>query len=359
MTDSETVKSVPKSEILQLRNYGVINLDEQKWPPEMEPFIKDVITRLRPEETPSADKIWKALSSAKEATSEADMANILTPLLMFSQENGSGDGEKYVWLGSDVYLNAKYVEHPTRKDLNLKQPKPDRLNGYVSNKKTHAGVLKPAFSMEEELTIGDMVEPIHDDILFPWFSAEFKKYSGRSLAWAILQNQRAGVAAVNLYRAFFAKAGVEVEQKDTAHFTIACDTEIVVLYIHWYNGSGIHYTKRFFKADLGGYGPWGGKSEQMVEIKKVFRNILEWAIEPRLSLIKHAISVFDQGPAVAPQGKGKGKATCSDSSGLKSGKAASTSSSANPKGRGRGQPPKQQQDAPPLRRSNRLQSAGK
>ncbi|KAJ4989586.1 hypothetical protein SVAN01_04963 [Stagonosporopsis vannaccii] len=295
MTDSGSIKSTSKSEIQKLQNYGLVDLTELEWPPVIAQFVRDVLMKPRPHETPSADKIWQVLPAAREASSEADMATILAPLLMFRpQDFNTGSGEKSVSLCSDILLNKKYVEHPSRGDLSLSQPKPDRVNGYVSNWKTHGGVLTPAFTSAEERVLREMAELLHPDALCAWLSGEFKNNSGRSLHWAFLQDCRAGVAAVNHNREFFASAGVVVKEQDTAHFTIACDAENVVLHIHWYGDDNLHYVKRIFKADLRNNGPWGGKSAQMVEMRKILRNILEWAMGPRLNMIKDAIKTLCQ-----------------------------------------------------------------
>lgn len=272
--------------------YGVsIEGPDKLFPPAIEKFLAECVEMDRAIETPGARELHMIQPRANGAKSESASAEMLTKWLMFRDETDPrADGELFISLSHEACLNRYYVKHAIAK-YDLAQPKPDRANGYVSN--SYAGdVLTSPFDKDEEVIINDYMGPVlHDEALFAWLTGEFKSATGRSIKYAKFQCARNGVAACNYMRSFLQSADIVATEQDTIHFSLACDSTLAILYIHWIASDDTHIMKQVYGALLHAGNRHDTKSEGMVTMRKYLRNILEWATGPRLTRIKQAIKI--------------------------------------------------------------------
>ncbi|KAJ4989556.1 hypothetical protein SVAN01_04933 [Stagonosporopsis vannaccii] len=239
----------------------------------------------------------------------------------------------------------------------------DRIVGFAS---PTSGLKSPFVEAEWSIIQHHMVEGIHDEVHFPFMTAEFERAKGRSIHFADLQEACAGIAANNHMRDFLQKAGFAVTELDTVHFSITCDARVAALHLHWLDSSGFYCMKRIYVTLLAAPDHLGNINAGMVAMRGYIRNIVAWAKDVRLKRIKAAVAVV-QGLVDAEeakdqelQGKGRGKKT-SSSNLLRTGGGASSASGRTASSGGRTsehyQPTQQQQDGAAPRRSKRLKPA--
>jgi hypothetical protein len=129
-------------------------------------------------------------------------------------------------------------------------------------------------------------------IRFPFLTCEWKSpVANEGHAQATNQGARSGTAIVNYNHAFLEKAGFTPSVVETCHFSITCDMETAWLWIHWrmsVAGTVGHHMKKigqYFVRDL--HDP---TNASMIQMRCQLRNILDWAVGPRLSIFKTAIA---------------------------------------------------------------------
>jgi hypothetical protein len=127
-------------------------------------------------------------------------------------------------------------------------------------------------------------------VRFPFLTCEWKSYiAAEDHAQAELQCARGSSAIVNFNHQFFVGASYTPSAVVTCHFSVTCNMNTVHLYVHWrapIGEDGQYHMQRIgqhFLKDL--YNP---ENPGMAEFRGQLRNILEWALDKRLSNIKLA-----------------------------------------------------------------------
>jgi hypothetical protein len=95
---------------------------------------------------------------------------------------------------------------------------------------------------------------------------------------------------------------------DTIHFSMACDMYVVVINIHWredpLDGEG---DPNYFMEEVEGGLLY--KMRDMGVIRALLRNKLDWAMDPRLGVLKKAIVDVREGLGAKAGGKSEGTAS--------------------------------------------------
>lgn len=127
---------------------------------------------------------------------------------------------------------------------------------------------------------------------FPFLTTHWKSQKNfQSHFQAREEGALTGATIVNYLHEFFVKAGnFDPTYVETCHFSITCDLETVQLYIHWRNDMtpasefAVEYHMEpiavAFLRDI----------DQMTSMRKIIKNIFEYAIIERLDNIRDAIS---------------------------------------------------------------------
>lgn len=193
---------------------------------------------------------------------------------MIREENHDLGGERYISLASEMNLPKRYVQ---KKDsgLELSQPKPDRVNGYVSYRVQEAsgGQLKLPFTEQEHNIIREFFPSTEAE--FPWLTAQFKSAVGESLEVAKWQSAKDGVASINHLLDLFSSADKTVNELQTMHFSLACNAVTANLFFHWRDGNERYIIRRLHTANLRADSWVDEKNESMVLLRKYIRNLLE------------------------------------------------------------------------------------
>jgi hypothetical protein len=128
-------------------------------------------------------------------------------------------------------------------------------------------------------------------VRFPFLTCEWKSYIAvEDHAQAELQCARGSSAIVNFNHQFFVGALITPSVVDTCHFSVTCNMNTVHLYVHWRapaEKDGEYHMQRIsqqFLKDI--YKP---ENPGMAEFRSQLRNILDWALNKRLSNIRLAV----------------------------------------------------------------------
>ncbi|KAJ4365363.1 hypothetical protein N0V95_000510 [Ascochyta clinopodiicola] len=305
MTTS-SVSSKASTSLTALEQYGVIINDNVADPPIIQQFIRDVIEKEREHETPGARRLHMMQPIASVGSESAIIA-LIDKWLMFRDEEHDLGGEEHISLCHETNFAREYVQHQEAL-RSLPQPRPDRANSYVSYRRQNdtKGRLKSPFTREDEEIIRE--DTIHDVVLFPWLTAQFKNAIKGSLEEAKWQCARDGVASSNYLRKFFTRAGKPVNELTTMHWSLGCNGKHAELYYHWGDQHGRHHMKRFCSAELGATNLRDDRNQQMVYMRKCLRNLLEYVKTERLAKIKEVIHTIQSVCDEAAKAKGKGRA---------------------------------------------------
>lgn len=363
-----------QSDLQRLTQYGWTQLpDSGAFPGDLERFVNEVVQKDRSDETPGAGKLHNLHAKAKATRSEAKSAELIAKWLMPREADDDQGGEEFISACGESSFNIVYVKHATKPDLDLARPKPDRADGYVS-RTVMGGIIQSPFDEDEEMIIQRFTVPLlHDEALFAWLTAEFKSARGKGIYFGALQNARAGIAANNYMRDFLAQAGFVATELETAHFSLACDSNIVALHLHWVGSDNRYYMKQVYQAFLHSEDRYATRSESMVKMRRYLRNILDWATGDRLRMIKTAISAVKdrradgeeaakkraqtQAQAGAPAKRNMQQSGSSNSSRSRSGRSSTIASSGISQGRDQG-PPQSREPTRWLTRLNNDNGAG-
>jgi hypothetical protein len=175
----------------------------------------------------------------------------------------------------------------------LSQPKPDSCVGYVSRSDASATGVDAAFSCEEESILNDFV--LTKALYMPYLTAQWKAPSGAEGLYAA-QNQAArdGSVIVNyLYDLYSVAYGSTPSFVETCHFSLVCDMQYVEVWVHWREGI-VHYMEQLRCGAC--------RSEKdLLDVRKVIRNINDYAINERLSSIRSALQPFAAANKINPR----------------------------------------------------------
>ncbi|KAF2123679.1 hypothetical protein P153DRAFT_371493 [Dothidotthia symphoricarpi CBS 119687] len=296
-TTSDGGSSTTVDERAKLEAYGIFPTSDAALPPLLDTHVIDVIRRARDGPLSPAARLVARNQKRAQAANEATGISYLAPHLLFLGE--ADDGEPYVHRVKNCNLNRQFL--PSAPDAfihaqvgKLSQPQPDDAIGYIP---VHVAASSdvtncPLTRDEEAVIMRDLLTP---DLHFPFLTCQWKSAKGRDKHWhAMHQSARDGAAIINHLHAFYTEAGISPSVVDTCHFSLTCDFESAYLFVHWREDdqakSPTYHMKKIeqsFLRDL--HDP---NNPTMVCLRGRLRNILDFALGPRLDRIKATIPIL-------------------------------------------------------------------
>jgi hypothetical protein len=279
---------------MRLNAYGITTNGKNPIPLNLQKHITEVVKAAREAVTPSAARIAKKQPRARGMGEKAAIDLLCADLLF---EGEAEDEEEMIHSVPEVNLNRAYL--PLAPDMTvtadvgkLTQPRPDTVIAYITSQAAELADVKPALLLDEERALAKV--PLSGKLHFPFLTCQWKSQSGSETHYhASLQGARDGATIVRYLYEFYASTGCSPSNIDTCHFSITCDTLTAILFVHWRqinpaDGSSIQYCmKKIAQAFLD---PMDG-DEQLTNMRKYMRNILDFAVTTRLNKIKAAIQV--------------------------------------------------------------------
>ena len=128
---------------------------------------------------------------------------------------------------------------------------------------------------------------------FPFLTCQWKSPIGSHGQWhAQRQSARDGAAIVNYLHDFYTKAGFDPTVVDTCHWSVTCDMMTAMLWVHWRTfeaetGAVEHHMQMVDQQFLRAIDD--SENTAMVNFRRRLRNVLDYAVGPRLIKIKAAI----------------------------------------------------------------------
>jgi len=302
-TDASTKASVAELE-RQLHDYGIRIDSETSLPPELDKFIREVVEANRPGPYSPAAKHLARNAPAAQLLDEIAAMELLSPHLMFRNCHAE-NGDEFNTTYPEALFHAAYVTSPDDPDFALPQPKPDQTNGYITRAValTYKDEnLRLPFSEEEEnkLLSDTSNPPIHKHVLCPCYTLQGKS-SKVGLRLATLQCGRDGVAVNEYMHRLWQRAGLTPTVVESCHWSMACDTLQIVLYVHWRavgeDGKVKYHMQEVYGTRLQPFRKHDNENDQVVGIRKGLRNLLHYVQNDRLMRIKQVLKLIPKPPA--------------------------------------------------------------
>jgi hypothetical protein len=127
---------------------------------------------------------------------------------------------------------------------------------------------------------------------FPFLSCQWKSQKGgEGHCHASLQGARVGAAIVRSLLDLCQTAQHTPSIVDTAHFSLTTETDTAKLWVHWLESredGGADYHMELINQAF--WRPLTPRDTGMIDMRKMLRNILEYAVSTRLDNIKAAIA---------------------------------------------------------------------
>ncbi|PVH96089.1 hypothetical protein DM02DRAFT_570094, partial [Periconia macrospinosa] len=209
------------------------------------------------------------------------------------------DGEELIQVLPEVifarhWLPAAPDKWVERQYGALEQPRPDHAVGYITQQ--DANSMDPRSKAALERTEEDKIMRLDryastSHLHFPFLTCQWKSQkSGEGHYHASLQGARDGAAIVRNLHDFYRSAQHVTSIVDTAHFSLTTDTNSAKLWVHWLENAedrGADYHMELISQAF--LRPLTPRDTGMVDMRKMLRNILEYAVTERLNNIKDAI----------------------------------------------------------------------
>ncbi|KAF2800535.1 hypothetical protein K505DRAFT_228580 [Melanomma pulvis-pyrius CBS 109.77] len=263
-------------------------------PETLQKHIDEVVMDMQKPTTPSAARLARN-SRRTRGMNELQGKEMLARDLFFKTE--IDDGEELIQVLPEVMFDRHWLPAAPDKWVErqygaLEQLRPDHAVGYITQQDAHSmnPHSKAALERIEEgkITRHALTTQLH----FPFLTCQWKSQkSGEGHYHASLQGARDGAAIVRSLHDFYRTAQHSPSIVDTAHFSLTTDTDIVKLWVHWLetneNGGADYHMELVNQAFLR---PLTPRDTGMVDMRKMLRNILEYAVGARLHNIKAAIA---------------------------------------------------------------------
>ncbi|KAH6253406.1 hypothetical protein HBI38_219950 [Parastagonospora nodorum] len=301
-TASIDMVSVTIDDAKKLKAFNVFVPTLAKLPPLLDDFIARVVRKPRtPTDPPSpaAAMLYRQQPMASRAGESGGIELLVQHLLFAGEAQG---GERYIHRDAQATLSAKYLPEPPTPEVrnafkSLSTSVCDHAIGYVTSECAVNGEVSSVFTAAEEVNMDVYLPSVTSMVHFPFLTCEWKSYiAAEDHAQAELQCARGSSAIVNFNHQFFVGASCTPSAVDTCHFSITCNMNTVHLYVHWRAPTwkdGQYHMQRIgqqFLKDL--YHP---ENPGMAEFRGQLRNVLEWALDKRLSNIKLAMENIGAG----------------------------------------------------------------
>ncbi|KAF2000487.1 hypothetical protein P154DRAFT_434731 [Amniculicola lignicola CBS 123094] len=263
-------------------------------PETLRKHIDDVIMDMRKPTTPSAARLAR-ISRRTRGMNEPQGKEMLARDLLFKTE--IDDGEELIQVLPEVMLGHHWLPAAPDRWVErqygaLEQPRPDHAVGYITQQ--DALSMNPRSKAALERTEEDKItrHALTTQLHFPFLTCQWKSQkSGEGHYHASLQGARDGAAIVRSLHDFYRTAQHTPPIVDTAHFSLTTDTDSVKLWVHWVetkeDGGADYHMELISQAFLR---PLTPRDTGMVDMRKMLRNILEYAVGARLDNIKAAIA---------------------------------------------------------------------
>lgn len=270
-------------------------------PHSLQLFADNVLLKPQPE-TPSAVRIAQRANAAakmSEPNGKALLRRFLLPKTRMQSDDDDDEAIEQIDVSAESNLAPDFLPEPA--DAAAKQwfnileaPRPDDTVGYLRRHlaDSRAPRLQSPFTLAEERIFAPF--DACKEVTFPFLTFQWKSaLNGGTMEGAERQASRDGAALVNsmhqLLKAAYPHA--DPEPQNTAHISITCDMRTAVAWIHWRqidDESNITYEmERLAQSFCNDY-------ESMRQIRAVIKNATEYALDPRLKIIKSAIEVLKE-----------------------------------------------------------------
>lgn len=115
-------------------------------PPELQNFLKHVVSAKRTVSSPATSKLQIAYRSARLGNEAKAIEELVDHLMFRGQDQG---GEVGIYRAPDIFLNKEYM--PGKQDHQLSKPSVDTIIGYVPTQHFDAQVPTPLNEAEEDV----------------------------------------------------------------------------------------------------------------------------------------------------------------------------------------------------------------
>ncbi|RMZ72886.1 hypothetical protein GMOD_00010470 [Pyrenophora seminiperda CCB06] len=279
---SPTRKDTAITDKKQLAGYN-ITVDKGVALPEALADLVKTLQRAREQEpSPHAQAIIDTRRAAS-VENEITARKMMEEHILFRGEGYSG-GVKGLTLKDQVNLIKDYLPTPPRVTVpelwgSLARPQPDSCIGYITATEAtaHAPALVMPFTREED----DMAD-------WHWKAA----ISGENQVHASLQAARDGALIVTYMHQFYTLAypNRNPTQLETCHFSLTTEGYTIILWIHWRevdpeDGEVYFRMEEVETARM-------GKLNDLLDMRRMLHNYLDFAFGERLRSIKEALPAF-------------------------------------------------------------------
>ncbi|MCJ1250503.1 hypothetical protein MMC30_007731 [Trapelia coarctata] len=270
-----------------------------RMPPTVQQFVKEVVQKSRSSPSLTAEEI-RAVQERVEDLSERSEAPISRELLttsIFPSETQPGYSRRLQTGGNTPFSTTPLPYTPQYNYLPIVTPSPDVHYGYDNRvfSKTQLSVLGAP-------QLSSYTMPTADNIL-PCLIFELKSQAHKGSRW-VAENQAAGAGAhcvssmeTLLDYAKQANDSRTLTTTDTLCFSSVIDTEAISLWVHFKSDEA-----EFYGSKVDAY--FMSKPEDVQRFRRDAKNILDHALDGRLTKVKEAIQ--DLLPTLEPP---KGKAS--------------------------------------------------
>lgn len=213
-------------------------------------------------------------------SNEGTIVNLISGAMTFKGKyDDPVDGEHHIRLDVNISFKKSLVCNRFRQ---LTQPQPDLCVGYILERDA-APRTTALFASEEEKVLLDFGPSTLRLTIFPVVTAQVKT-SKADYEKASAQTARDIMALDAAMRNLVAASGLTVTAVDTLHWSLTCNGQVMILFIHWSvrhaDGRITYYMKEFFKTFL------SGSTEALPQMRAYMRNILDFALNQRVQRLK-------------------------------------------------------------------------
>ncbi|KAF1816033.1 hypothetical protein P152DRAFT_370936, partial [Eremomyces bilateralis CBS 781.70] len=283
---------------LKLRAHNVFAPRAVQLPEALKELIDDLRDRPREHISPNAKELVK-LQPLAANRAEKDGFDIIQDKLLYERAYRSTTGQL---LEPVVELNLSpqyrpphnFSEYPDTKWM--EKPVPDRAFGYLTRTdfERAPSIFQSrdlAFTPEEEFVLNQL-GPLCEYIHAPFFTCQWKACRNGGTHYAAqLQAARDGATIVN-YLKLLSRAALPSQEIDitrVCHFSMTCDLATAYVYLHWLNPSDEFTGSPTYEMQVIKQTFLNSES-QVLELRRLLRNLSDWAFEVRLPWIKSLLA---------------------------------------------------------------------
>ncbi|KAF2733706.1 hypothetical protein EJ04DRAFT_577407 [Polyplosphaeria fusca] len=286
----------------QLGGYNITIDKGIKLAVELAKLVKALKQSRDQEPSPHAQAIteqWRYASDNSESLAQL----VLEEHILFRGESEARtSGVKYLTIQKQVNLVKDYLPKPPYATIPalfgaLARPQPDSCIGYITadNAGKYHPELATPFTREED-SIADCrgINVVHNaPTHFPFLTAQWKSgQTGECQIQASVQAARNGALIVNYMHQFYLLAypNRAPTPLETCHFSMTTECYTIILWIHWreVNPMDGQVYFRMEEVEMARM----RKLDDVLEVRKILKNYIDFAMGERLRSIKKALPAF-------------------------------------------------------------------